>query len=131
MLSGLTSHEHRASDIRGEDRIEAFAVRINETLEYSESGVVNQDVQAAEFLEDVSKRPHHVGFVGNVGTDRMNLQRTRRFGKLLLITSGDRNLRAGVDQCRGNCAADSSAPTADQCSRVAQVHTTSSISLCV
>ena len=74
VLGGVAGHQHRSGNVGGEDGLEAGEVEIHEVLEDAEAGVVDQNVEVAEFFEDLAIGALDVGFLGDVGVDGVDFQ---------------------------------------------------------
>ena len=74
MLGRLARHQHRAGDVGGEGALEARQVEIDQLLERAQPGVVDQNVEIAEFFQNLAHGALDVGFLGYVGLDGMRAQ---------------------------------------------------------
>ena len=84
VLRGFARHEHHADDVGLQDRVELRAIHVNERTPLAECGVVHQNVEVAELVEELTIRPRDVVFAADVGLDRMRANRFRRFGQSVL-----------------------------------------------
>src|ERR1700676_1489687 len=72
VFGGFPGHEHGAGDVGGEGGFEALEIEVDEVLEDAAAGVVDQDVEFAEFLQDFAIGALYVFLVGDVGLDWMH-----------------------------------------------------------
>ena len=102
----LARHEHHSGDVSGEDGVEAGAIHVDQFLKHADAGIVDQDVQVAEFLLHLTKGPQDVGLVGDVRLYPDHAQRTCGFGQPFGVAPGDGDARARLFQYLGRGPAD-------------------------
>ena len=90
VLRRAAGHEHRSGDVGGEDRLEAGEIEIHEVFENAEAGVVDENIEVAEFFEDFAISALDVGFPGDVRMNCVDAEGAGGFRELALVTSGDR-----------------------------------------
>ena len=56
-------------DVGGEGALEAREVEIHQFLEEAQAGVIDQNVEIAEFVQNLANGALDVGFLGHVGMD--------------------------------------------------------------
>src|SRR5437773_10194776 len=88
VLGRFARHQHRAGDVGGESALKAGQVEIHQLLEGTEAGVIDQDVEIAEFFEHFAYGADSVSFLGDVGMDGMRSKSLSGFFQLLLVASG-------------------------------------------
>ena len=82
MFGGATGHEHCSRYVRGEDGLEVGEIEIHEVLENAEAGVVDENIEVAEFFEDFAISALDVGFPGDVRTDCVDVEGGGGLGEL-------------------------------------------------
>src|SRR5207248_5645367 len=122
MLIGFATYEHLSSDICGKNRIKAIAIHIDKFLENADAGIVHENVEMTESLQDFAIRADDVGFIGNIGPDSNRIQRLRGLVQLFLIPARDCDSRPHVDQHFRYCKSDAAASARHKRCCILQIH---------
>ena len=91
-------------------------------LKVPRPGVVDQDVEIAEFFQNLAHGALDVGFLGYVGLDGMRAQLFGGLVELGFIAPGDGHARAAIDQALGDAVSDARTSAGDESYCVFQIH---------
>jgi len=111
--------EHRAFDVRGEDRVDVLLGHLLETNVGEDPGVGAQDVEAAEALHRLGHHALRISADGDVGADERHvppgaLQVGDSSGAGLGIAADDGDARARTEEGPSDALADALASTGHQ-----------------
>ena len=114
MLCGLPCHQHGAGDIGGEHVFEAGEIHLDERLDHAEAGVVHQNVEVIEYLEQLPVGPQDVRFLCHVRADGMGANGSAGGGQPLVVAPRNGDFGAGPGQSPGNGETDAARSAGDQ-----------------